>query len=247
VLLLQGRGLVKTRRFKDPTYLGDPINVARIFNDKEVDEMVFLDIRATAERRSPPLDILRDLASECFMPLGYGGGIRTLADVKAILELGVEKVSLNTAALENPELITEAAAIYGSQSVVASLDVKRDLFGRPRVYTRSGKRSTGRAPLEVAKEMESRGAGEILLNSIERDGVMKGYDLDLTHDVASAVSIPVIACGGAGSVSDLVAATQRGRASAVAAGSLFVFQGPHRAVMISYPSEDELQRAFATP
>ena len=247
VLLLQGRGLVKTRHFKHPTYLGDPINVARIFNDKEVDEMVFLDIRATTERRGPPLDILRDLASECFMPLGYGGGIRTLAEVKAILELGVEKVSLNTAALDTPTLITQAAAIYGSQSVVASIDVKRDLFGRQRVFTQCGRRNTRRSAVEVAREMESRGAGEILLNSIDRDGAMRGYDLDLIQGVASAVSIPVIACGGAGSVSDLVAATRQGHASAVAAGSLFVFQGPHRAVMISYPSETELQRAFTAP
>lgn len=240
-LLLQGQGLVKTVKFKDPKYLGDPINIVRIFNDKEVDELIFLDITATPERRRPPFEMLAKITSECFMPLGYGGGIRSLEDVKTLLALGIEKVILNTAAVELPELVTQAAEYAGSQAVVISMDVKRGLLGKYEVFTHSGTKATGLDPLRHAQEMERRGAGELFVNSIDRDGTMQGYDLDLIRRVAQAVGIPVIACGGAGNLQHLAEAIRAG-ASAAAAGSMFVFQGPLRGVLISYPSHEELGR-----
>ena len=244
VLLLAEDGLVKTVRFKDPTYVGDPINAVRIFNEKEVDEIAVLDIRATREGRGPDLARVRELAGECFMPLCYGGGIRTVAHARRLFAIGIEKVLINTAAEESPALVTATAADFGSQSVMVGVDVGRDWLGRPRVYTRGGTRNTGRDPVEYAREMAERGAGEIFLNVIDRDGTMAGFDLELVGAVSSAVSIPLIACGGAGSVADLSAAVAAG-ASAVAAGSLFVFAGPRRAVLINYPSAVELRAAVA--
>ncbi len=240
-LLLKGQGLVKTVRFKEPRYLGDPINIVRIFNDKEVDELIFLDITATNENRRPSFEMLGKITSECFMPLGYGGGIRTLEDVRQLLGLGVEKVILNTAAVERPDFVSEAADYAGSQAVVISMDVKRSLLGKYEVFTRSGRQATGLDPVRHAQEMERRGAGELFVNSIDRDGTMQGYDLDLIRRVAEAVSIPVIACGGAGTIQHLAEAIRAG-ASAAAAGSMFVFQGPLRGVLISYPSREELSR-----
>jgi len=242
-LLLKGQGLVKTVKFKDPKYLGDPINIVRIFNDKEVDELIFLDITATNEKRRPPFEALSKITSECFMPLGYGGGIRSLEDVRTLLGLGVEKVILNTAAAEMPELVTEAAAYAGSQAVVISIDVKRSLLGKYEVFTHSGLQGTGLDVVRHAQEMERRGAGELFVNSIDRDGTMQGYDLDLVRRVAQAVNIPVVACGGAGKVEHLAEAIRAG-ASAAAAGSMFVFQGPLRGVLISYPSQEELRRVL---
>lgn len=240
-LLLRNLGLVKTVKFKDPKYLGDPINVIKIFNEKEVDELVFLDISATVENKRPPLALLVNIASECFMPLGYGGGIRNLEDVKTILNIGVEKVIINSYAVENPDFVRAAADLAGSQSVVVSIDVKRSLLGKYEVYTRSGTRATGLDPIRFAVEMKQRGAGEILLNAIDRDGTMQGYDLELIKRVSMAVDIPVVACGGAGNVQHLGEAVKLGGASAAAAGSMFVFQGPHRAVLISYPTPKELR------
>lgn len=240
-LLLKGQGLVKTVRFKDPRYLGDPINIVRIFNDKEVDELIFLDITATPDQRRPAFELLGKITSECFMPLGYGGGIRSLDDVKMLLGLGVEKVILNTAAVERPELVSEVAAYAGSQAVVVSMDVKRSLLGKYEVFTHCGTKGTGLDPVRHAQEMERRGAGELFVNSIDRDGTMQGYDLDLVRRVAEAVDIPLVACGGAGKVEHLAEAIRAG-ASAAAAGSLFVFQGPLRGVLIRYPSREELSR-----
>jgi imidazole glycerol-phosphate synthase subunit HisF len=244
-LLLKGRGLVKTVKFKDPKYLGDPINVVKIFNDKEVDELVFLDITATLESRTTPLAYLAEIASECFMPLGYGGGIRSLEDIKAVLGLGVEKVIINSFAVEQPAFLGKAADFAGSQSVVASLDVKKDLLGQYEVFTHGGKKATGWDPVKLAVLMEKQGAGELLINSIDRDGTMQGYDIELIRRVTDAIGIPVVACGGAGTVQHLGEVVKKGGASAAAAGSMFVFQGPHRAVLISYPSPHELQNAFA--
>lgn len=246
-LLLRGRGLVKTVRFQAPRYLGDPINVVKIFNDKEVDELVFLDITATAEGRAPAFKYIAEIASECFMPLGYGGGIRTLDDVRTLLSLGVEKVIVNSHAVRNPDFVRAAADFAGSQSVVVSIDVKQGAFGRYSVFTHAGQKSTGLDPVTVAVAMEEAGAGELLLTSVDRDGTMQGYDLELIRRVAGSVGIPVVACGGAGKVEHLVQAVRAGGASAAAAGSLFVFQGPHRAVLISYPSPDELREAFGGP
>lgn len=241
-LLLQGHGLVKTVKFKDPTYLGDPINIVRIFNDKEVDELVFLDITATNEYRPPSFKMLANITSECFMPLGYGGGIRSMADVQKLLGIGVEKIILNTSAVENPALVRSAADYAGSSSVVISMDVKKSILGKYETYTRSGKKNTGLDPVKHAVEMEKRGAGELFINSIDRDGTMQGYDVDLIKRVTDAVSIPVVACGGAGRLQDLADAINIGGASAAAAGSLFVFQGPLRGVLISYPSQGDLKR-----
>lgn len=242
-LLLKNDGLVKTVKFKDPKYLGDPINIVRIFNDKEVDELIFLDIIATVENRPPNFELLGKITSECFMPLGYGGGIRTLEDVKKLLAIGVEKIVLNTSAVEKPVLIRAAADYAGSQAVVISLDVKKTLFGKYEVYTRGGKKGTGLDPVKFAVEMEKRGAGELFVNSIDQDGMMQGYDLELVRRVAGSVSIPVVVCGGAGNIEHLAEAIQAG-ASAAAAGSMFVFQGPLRGVLISYPAQAELKRAM---
>lgn len=242
-LLLKNEGLVKTVKFKDPKYLGDPINIVRIFNDKEVDELIFLDITATIENRRPNFDLLGKITSECFMPLGYGGGIRDMSDVKQLLAMGVEKIVLNTSAVENPSLIRTAADYAGSQAVVISMDVKKTLFGKYETFTRSGQKGTGLDPVQFAVEMERQGAGEILVNSIDRDGTMQGYDLELVRRVAYSVTVPVVACGGAGNVQHLAEAIQAG-ASAAGAGSMFVFQGPLRGVLISYPAQDELKKVM---
>ena len=244
-LLLKGNGFYKTARFRHPVYLGDPINILRIFNDKEADEIFILDISATSSSREPNIELLRDLASECFMPLGYGGGIRSIEQMATLFQTGFEKVSLNTSAHERPELVSAAARRFGSQSVVVSIDVKKTPFGGWQAMTHGGTRSSGRDPVEFARDMEDRGAGEILLNSIDRDGTMRGYDLPLIKAVAGAVGIPVIACGGAGNVRDLASAFITGGASAAAAGSFFVFQGPHRAVLISMPSQTELRACLS--
>jgi cyclase len=243
-LLLKDRGLVKTIGFKDPTYLGDPVNVVKIFNDKEVDELLFLDIMATVESRRPPIEFIARIAEECFMPLGYGGGIRTIEDIRTILGLGVEKVSINSYAVENPSFRREAANRYGSQSIIVSIDVKRDLLGKYKIFTHGGRKNSGLDPVEFAKYVASMGAGELFVNSIEQDGTMKGYDIELIKSISGAVSIPVVACGGAGGVQDLVTAVKKGGASAAAAGSMFVFQGRRRAVLISYPTYLELRKAF---
>jgi len=243
-LLLQKSGLVKTVRFRNPVYLGDPINTVRIFNDKEVDELVVLDITATVERRRPSYDLLKNVASEAFMPLGYGGGIRDMEDVKRILGLGFEKIVVNSYAAENPGFVTQAAEFAGSQSVVVSMDVKENLWGKYEVKTHRGQRATGYAPVAYAKRMEQAGAGELFLTSVDRDGTMKGYDLPLIKAVTAAVGIPVVACGGAGSLNDLGQAVREGGASAAGAGSIFVFQGPHRAVLISYPEYREIVNLF---
>lgn len=243
-LLLRGAGLVKTTRFKDPKYVGDPINAIRIFNDKEVDELVLLDITASREGRGPAFATIEEVASECFMPLAYGGGIGSVDDVRRILRLGVEKVVFNHAAWRAPEVLRDASREFGSQAIVASIDVKRKLLGRYEVFADGGTRATGADPIEYAKRMEDAGAGEIFLAAIDRDGTMSGYDLDLVAKVSAAVAVPVIACGGAGRTDDFAKAVASG-AGAVAAGAMFVFHGPHRAVLITYPTPAELQAIFA--
>jgi len=243
-LLLKGQGLVKTVKFRDPKYVGDPINAIKIFNEKEVDELTLLDITASSEGRGPSFKVIEEVASECFMPLAYGGGIRTLEDIKKIVSMGVEKVVLNNAAISNPGLIAEAAREIGSQSVVASIDVRRKLFGGYEVMGDRGRVKTGRDPLSFARTLAGLGVGEILLNAIDRDGTQEGYDTELIRLVAAGVSVPVVAVGGAGSLQNLADAIKIGGAAAAAAGSLFVFHGPHRAVLISYPSYDELRVAF---
>ncbi len=239
-LLLHKNGLVKSVKFKDYKYIGDPINAVKIFNEKEADEIAIIDISATAENKEPNLNLIQQIVSEAFMPVAYGGGIRELDQVKAILYGGVEKVILNKAAHTKPNLVTEGAKLFGSQSIVVSIDVKKTLLKGSRIYTDNGSNNTGLDPASFAKQMESLGAGEILLNSIDRDGTYKGYDNELIAAISSAVSIPVIALGGAGSLDDFKNARQNG-ASAVAAGSMFVFKRPHQAVLISYPAQKELK------
>jgi len=243
-LLLKHQGLVKTVRFQAPKYLGDPINIVKLFNDKEVDELIFLDITATIEHRPPPFDLLSKITSECFMPLGYGGGVRTLEDMRRLYSLGIEKVVVNSYAVENPSFIRAAAEAFGSQSVVVSLEAKKNVRGKYQAVTHSGHKTTGGDPVRFAEDMQRQGAGEILLNSVDRDGTQQGYDLELIRQVTRAVDIPVVACGGAGSLKDMVAAVRQGGASAAAAGSLFVFQGPLRAVLISYPAYQDIRAAF---
>ena len=240
VLLVKDGGLVKTVKFKNPRYVGDPLNAIKIFNDKEVDEIVILDMSATPAQRAPDLRFIAELASECFMPFAYGGGITTMAQIKKIFNLGVEKVILNSSAISDRQLISEAAAAFGSQSIVVSIDVKKNLFGKYQVCSHCGTKSTGYDPVDFAVEMEKAGVGELFINSIDRDGTYSGYDLTLIKKISAAVKIPSIACGGASAIDDLAKAIEQG-ASAAAAGSMFIFHGIHKAVLINYPSQKELQ------
>jgi len=240
-LLLKNDGLVKTIQFKKPSYVGDPINAIRIFNEKEVDELIFLDITATNEGRKPNISLISRFVDECFMPLSVGGGIRNLNDVREILKIGVEKVSINTYAMENKYFIKEISNTFGSQSITVSIDVKKQRNGTYEVFTNCGIKASGLNPVSWAQKMEEMGAGEIFLNSIDKDGTMKGYDIELIKSVSEAVNIPVVANGGAGKLQDFKDAIEIGQASAVAAGSFFIFHGERRAVLINYPSKEELR------
>lgn len=242
-LLLSQGGLVKTTKFKKPKYVGDPVNAIRIFNEKEVDELVVLDIDASREKREPAYDAIAEFASECFMPLAYGGGIRTIEQARTLFSLGIEKVVLQTSILDSPQLITDIADRFGSQSVIASIDIKRDWRGRPKIWSSARRRKLSQPWLDKLKEYADAGAGEILLNSVDKDGTQEGYDHELVSAAAESLSIPVIALGGAGTLEHLASAVNSG-AAAVAAGSLFVFQGPHRAVLISYPRYSVLESLF---
>jgi imidazole glycerol-phosphate synthase subunit HisF len=241
VLLLKGDGLVKSVRFKDHKYVGDPFNAVRIFNEKEVDELAILDITATKEKREPDLKKIKNIASEAFMPVSYGGGITHFNQAKEILFNGIEKVIINKAAFTHPDLITQIAERFGSQSLVVSIDVKKNIWGKYKVFSDNGTVNTNYDPVEWAKVCQERGAGEILLNFIDRDGTYKGYDITILKQITKNITIPVIACGGAGSIDDFREAIKEGEASAVAAGSMFVFQRPHNAVLISYPSTQLLK------
>lgn len=243
-LLLKNQGLVKTVKFRDPKYVGDPINAVKIFNEKEVDELVFLDITATTENRKPNFRLIADIASEAFMPFGYGGGVRDINDAKELFNLGVEKVIINSHAVDRPLFIKEASNLFGSQSIVVSIDVKKNILGKYEVHMHGGKKNTKLYPVTFAQEMEGMGAGELLINSIDRDGTQSGYDIELIKKITAAVAIPVIVSGGAGKIEDFAKAVKEGGASAVAAGSMFVFHGKHRAVLITYPSMEELEIAL---
>ncbi len=244
VLLLKNNGLFKTEHFKTPRYIGDPVNAIKIFNDKEVDELIFLDITASKERKEPNLLIIRDIASECFMPLSYGGGVKNTEMIREILNVGVEKISINTEAVRNPKLVHEATKIFGSSTIIVSIDVKKNVFGKYRVYINDGEEKTSLDPIDWAKEVERLGAGEILLNSIDNDGTLSGYDFSLINAVSQSVNIPIVASGGARSISDFVRAVKDCKASAVAAGAFFVYQGKHKAVLITYPEYEVLSHAF---
>lgn len=239
-LLLRGHGLVKTRKFKDPVYVGDPVNAVRIFSEKEVDELVILDIDASREGREPNYELVAEIAGECFMPVAYGGGISTLAQARKLIRCGIEKVVINSASVESTDFIREIADVFGSQAVVGSIDAKKTLLGGHRVFVKSGTIDAKLKPEDHAAILEQAGAGEIFLNSIDSDGQMQGFDLPLIQKVAHRVNVPLIACGGAGTVTHLREAIIEGGASAVAAGSMFVFHGKHRAVLINYPSDTSL-------
>lgn len=242
-LLLRDSGLVKGSKFKDHKYVGDPINAVRIFNTKEVDELVFLDISATLAKRKPNYGLLADIASQAFMPFAYGGGLSCVDDIEALFKIGIEKAILNTAVVHNFEFVRNASRVAGAQSIVVAIDVRKSLLGKYHVFTQSGHINTKLDPVALAKRMEEAGAGEILLTSIDREGTGAGYDLELIRKVSSAVSIPVVASGGAGNLQHLKEAAQSG-AAAVAAGSLFIFHGKHRAVLITYPEYTALESLF---
>lgn len=245
-LLVHNGGLVKTTNFLQPKYVGDPLNAVRIFNEKEVDELMVVDIDATCLRREPNYQLIAQLAAECRMPLCYGGGVQSLEQIERIIGLGVEKVALSSAVINDPALVSRAAAHVGNQSVVVVLDVK--VFGVLRKYelvASNGTRRTGLDPVEFARRVEGLGAGEIVLNSVDRDGTMNGYDTDLVERVRNAVTVPITVLGGAGSLGDIQDLVQRFGVIGAAAGSLFVFKGKYRAVLINYPTQSDRISLFA--
>ncbi len=241
VFLIEDGELIKTIKFRKKIYVGDPINALRIFNEKEVDELVFLDISASKKGVGPDFKMIKKLADEAFMPMCYGGGINNIDQIREIFFSGIEKVSLSTSVFDNPNLVRLAANRFGSQSIVVTIDVNKDLFGRYRIYRNNGQKKTGYTPWKFVKDLQDLGAGEIIVNSIDRDGTSQGYDLELITKVSREVDIPVVALGGASGLGDFNNAVEAG-ASAVAAGSLFVFNGPHRAVLISYPAQSDLRK-----
>jgi len=243
-LLLRDNGLVKTVKFKDSTYIGDPINTVKIFNEKEVDEIFFLDIDATRLKKEPPYDLIQNIASECFMPFAYGGGIHSLQQIERIIKSGAEKIIINTQAYLEKNFLKEAVNQFGSSTIAVSIDVKKEFLKGNIVYVKGGTQSTGLNPVDYAREIENAGAGEILINSIDRDGVMGGYDIELIKSISGTIKIPIIACGGAGRLSDFSQAVKQGGASAAAAGSFFIFHGKRRAVLITYPSYSEISNLF---
>jgi len=243
-LLLKDKGLVKTTQFQNPVYLGDPINTIRIFNEKGVDELIFLDIFATAEKLNPSLYTLERIATECFMPVCYGGGIKNMEIIRKILNIGIEKVSIGSFAVENPNFIKEASEEFGSQSIIVCIDVKKNFLNTHEVVTHNAKKKTGIDPSVFALKMQDLGAGEILINSVDREGTRMGYDIELIKKITQNLSIPVVACGGAGKLEDVRDVVVRGGASAAAVGSLFVLYGKYKAVLINYPEEEELQLLF---
>lgn len=240
VLLLKNRGFYKGIKFKDHKYVGDPINTVKIFNDKEVDELVILDIEASKLNKPIDFEYLKEVVSEAFMPVGYGGGIKSYDDAKKLFSIGIEKVVLNTNAVLNFDLIKKLVDAFGSQSIVFSLDVKKDLFGKYKVYIKSATEKTNYEALELALKMEELGVGEILINNIDRDGTFEGYDLNLIKYISSKLKIPTIACGGARNINDFKLAKEAG-AHACGAGGMFVFHMPHRAVVISYPKYETIK------
>lgn len=245
-LLVRNKGLVKTIRFDDDKYVGDPINAVRIFNEKKVDELIVLDIDATQNGSEPDYEMIKKLAAECRMPFCFGGGIKKAEQAKKIIGLGVEKVALSAAAVEEPDIITQIARELGSQSVIAVLDVKKKRLGRSyEVWTHNGEKNSSRCPVEFAKLLEQRGVGELVINSISNDGVMGGYDIEILKQIRDAVSVPMTALGGAGSIADMQALLQELGVMGAAAGSLFVFKGAYKAVLINYPSEAERESLYA--
>ena len=242
-LLLRNGGLVKTLKFGDPKYVGDPINAIRIFNDKEVDELMVLDITASKENKEPNYALIEQFASECFMPLSYGGGIKTMEQAQRLFNSGIEKICLQTAVLNDLSLVKNLSDKWGSSSILVSIDVKKNWLGHPKLYSAATGKTLDKKWTDFMQEAVSAGAGEIVLNAVDRDGSMTGMDTALIQEAAKLLNVPLIAIGGAGSLADIKAAVGAG-ASAVSAGAFFVFQGPHRAVLITYPKYNELLQLF---
>lgn len=243
-LLMSNGALVKTLRFKEGAYVGDPVNAVRIFNQKEVDELILLDIHATTQNRGIDFDTLEKVVSECFMPICYGGGVTTIEDMRRLYALGIEKVSLGAAAFEVPDLVQQASREFGAQAVVVTLDVKKSLLGKATVRTRNGTHDTKTTALDAARHFAEQGAGEILLYSIDRDGTWSGFDLKLIESVSHSVTVPVVVAGGAGSLQDIKAAVRDAGASAVAIGSMAVFQGKDLGVLIKFPARKDQEALF---
>lgn len=243
-LLVHDNGLVKTVNFKNPKYVGDPINAVKIFNEKEVDELAVFDIDATVLGKEPDYALIEKLANQSRMPLCYGGGVKTIEQAQKIFGLGIEKIALSSAVIENSNLITQIADRVGSQSVIVVMDVKKKLLGGYEIYTHNGKKATGINPVKFAEEAQKLGAGEIIINSIDQDGVMKGYDLNLIDRISEKISIPITVLGGAGSLQDIKKVIEKHGIIGVAAGSLFVFKGIYKAVLINYPTKKEKEELY---
>lgn len=244
VLLLKGSGLVKTIRFSSPVYIGDPVNAVRLFNDYRADELVFLDINASSEGRMISGELVRKIGDEAFMPFSVGGGISSIEQIGELLSLGAEKVVMNSSVPNNTGLIEQASKMFGSQSIVISVDVKKRIFGGYDIMIKGGRKKINIPLQQYIRDVESAGAGEVMINSIDKDGTMTGYDISLVKEVSEYVSIPVIACGGAGSLADMKRAYTEGGAGACAAGSFFVFHGLRKGVLINYPDKKEIISTF---
>lgn len=244
VLLMHKGGLYKTKKFKKPKYIGDSINAIKIFNEKEVDELILLDIDASKENKEPNYKLIEDIASECFMPLCYGGGIKNLEQIKKIFSLGVEKISLNNILFEDDTLVKKAVEIYGSQSIVASVDINKTIFGKHTIYNYKTKKNTTLSYYNFINKLEEIGIGEILINSVYNDGMLGGYDIELLKNISEKINIPIVALGGAGSIDDFKKVIDNTEISALAAGSMFVFHGKHQAVLIKYPKREEIGKAL---
>lgn len=241
-LLLQNRNLVKTTKFKHPIYIGDPINTIRIFNEKEADEIIILDISRDRYERGPDIQLLEELASECFMPMAYGGGVRNFEDARNVFSCGIEKIIVNRMAVFNKEELTKIIEHYGSQAVVLSIDVNKTWYGKRKIYTNGGNKAVNIPLDKYIADLQNIGIGEIFINDIDKDGTMSGYNIPLLKEVSSNSLVPVIGCGGAGSIEDIENAFCEGNVSAACAGSFFIFQGPYKAVLITYPSSQEISQ-----
>lgn len=245
-LLLHKGGLYKTEKFKKPNYLGDPINAIKIFNEKEVDELIFLDIDVSVENKEPNYNLIDAIASECFMPLCYGGGVKTIEQMRKIYSLGVEKISLSSQAILNPNLIKEAALLFGSQSIVLTLDIKKDIWGKNKIFIKNGKKNTKIDPLDFIKKIQNLGAGELVINSIDNDGSMKGYDELFLANARQNTNLPIIALGGCGSLEHIESLFKNTGINAAACGSFFVYQGSLKGILISYPPYAKIQKLLKT-
>ena len=243
VLLLQNGGLVKTYKFKQPKYVGDPINAVKIFNEKEVDELLLLDINCSVNQTEPDYKLILEIVSEAFMPIGYGGGIKTVDQAKRIFDLGIEKIILNSSLQSNLELVYQISSIYGSSSVVANIDYKKNIFGKHKVYFKSGTVKSDYNPIDWALKLQEAGAGEIILNNIDKEGTYSGYDEELLSIISKKIKVPVVVSGGASSMDDFKKAIELG-ASGMAAGSMFIYKRPHNAVLISYPSSIDFKNLY---